>query len=111
MSLYSEYIKDREGYQTIEYPDVGFATFRFNDEMKECYIRDIYVRTEHRRSRVAEKMADQISDLAKERGCKILTGSIIPSMRGSTESLQGLLWYGFKLHGCSNDYIVLVKEL
>lgn len=111
MSLHSEYVREREGYQTIEYPDVGFATFRFNDEMKECYIRDIYVRPEFRRDRVANKMADQISSLAKERGCKILTGSIVPSMKGSTESLHGLLWYGFKLHACTNDYIVLVKEL
>lgn len=108
MSLYSEYIKEREGIETVE-SDRGFATFLFQD--KECYIKDIYVRPEYRKTDEASTMANIIAEVAKRQGCKYLTGSVAPNTKGATESMKVLLAYGFKLAKSTPELIWFFKEL
>ena len=106
--MWSDYFREREGFETIE-TDKGMATYRIIGE--ECYIKDIFVPKEHRRSGEAFKIGDLISEIAKINGCKFISGSVVPSLNGSSESMMGLLKYGFKLHESRPDFIVLVKEL
>lgn len=106
--MWAEYIKEREGFEVLE-TDKGVATYKIMGE--ECYIKDIYVSKEHRRSGEAFKIGDHIAEMARINGCKRLSGTVVPSLGGSSESLQGLLKYGFKLHSASQDLIILVKEL
>lgn len=109
MSLYGDYIREREGKQIVE-NDFGFATYQFVDKDK-CYIEDIYVAPSHRRQRVGKDLADKVAEIALESGCKKLIGSVKPSTYGSTESIKALIWYGFKLLFCEQDMIYLEKEL
>lgn len=106
--MWSEYIKEREGFETLE-TEKGVATYKISGE--ECYIKDIYVSKDHRKSGEGSRIGDIISDIARINGCTRLTGSVVPSLNGSTESLAALIRYGFKIHSCAQDFIILVKEL
>lgn len=108
LSMMARYYKEREGFDFIE-TDKGFATYKIQGD--ECYIKDIFIMPEHRRSGHAFELGNQITEIAKVNNCKTLTGSVVPSLKGSTESLQALIKFGFKLNHCTTDFIVVVKEL
>lgn len=108
MSLYAEYVKDRLGKEIIE-SDKGFVVYSF--EKDSVYISDVHISKEYRRSGEASKFGDIITDIAKSKGYKTLLGSVQPSTKNSTESIQMLLAYGFKLDSSTNDFIILRKEI
>lgn len=107
-SLYAKYIQEREGKEIIE-SGIGFMSFKIQGE--ECYIADVYIEPEFRKSGIATELCDKIAKVAKERGCKYLSGTVTPSLKGATVSLISQLNYGFKLHSCVDDFIILKKEL
>lgn len=94
MSLYGDYIAEREGAGIVE-NEHGFATYKVIGP--ECYIVDIYVVPAQRKAGMAASFADQIAQIAVERGCKYLTGSVDPTAPSATASAKVLLAYGFKL--------------
>lgn len=107
-SHYGLYIKEREGKSILE-NEHGFFTYKIQGE--ECYIEDIFIKKESRRKNIGTEMADEIYKIAKASGCKFLTGSCIPSTNGATESMKAMLAYGFQIHSCTTDRIVLFKEI
>ncbi len=107
-SLYGQYIKEREGFEILE-DENGFATYKISG--KECYIRDIFVKPEFRKMNLASKYADEIAEIAKKLGCTHLSGTVAPMANGSTQSIQVLLGYGFKLLSSDNQKIVFIKEI
>jgi GNAT superfamily N-acetyltransferase len=102
------YFKEREGFETLE-DENAILSYRISGE--ECYIRDIFVLPEHRLSGAGSRLADMMTNIAKAAGCNHLTGSVVPSTKGSSASLMALLKYGFKVHESANDFIVLIKEI
>ncbi len=106
--MWAQYFKEREGFETIE-NNKGCLTYRISGD--ECYIKDIFVLKEHRRSNVATELADECSKIARDSGCKFLSGSIVPSTNGATASMMGLVAYGFEIRAAKDDLIILVKEL
>jgi len=107
-SHYGNYIRERLGKDIIE-DEYGFATFYFIGD--GCYIEDIYVDADHRKGGHASKYADQIAAKAKELGYTKLYGTVVPTAKGSTESLKVLLAYGFRVDSAANNVIALVKVL
>lgn len=107
-SHYAQYIAEREGYEIIE-DEKGFATYKIFGE--ECYIRDIFVEKKFRTEHVASEYADKIAAIAKEKGCKVLTGTVAPKANNSTAGVAVLLAYGFKLHDSNHQGLVFVKEI
>ena len=110
MSLYANYLTEKTDDQILE-TEKGFATYRYLEDESAVYIVDIYVLPEFRKSGEAAAMADAIATEAKERGVKRLVGSVVPSNKGSTDSLRVLLAYGFKLDSSSNNFLLFKKEL
>lgn len=108
MSLFGDYIKQRENKDIVE-SDKGFATYSVVKD--GIYIEDIFVSADHRHSGEAAKMADKIADIAREKGLNKLFGSVSPSALGSTTSLKVLLAYGFELNSSTNNFIWLEKKL
>ena len=108
ISLYGQYIKERENFEIVE-DESGFATYKISGN--ECYIRDIFVKPEFRKMNLASKYADEIAAIAKEQGCTHLSGTVAPQANGSTQSVQVLLSYGFKVARSTNDLIIFVKEI
>lgn len=108
LSLYSQYISEKTNKKILE-TDTGFATYSITEST--VYLEDIYIVPAYRKTGLAAKMADQIAEIAKAKGCSKMFGSVIPTTSGSTESLKVLLAYGMKLDSATNNFIVFVKEL
>lgn len=108
MSLYSEYLKERENFDCIE-SDNGFITFQVSG--KECYIRDLYIRPAFRNKKNASELANQVAEIAKQSGCSHLTGSVDVKDKELSRNIQVLMAYGFKLFSMRDDMIYLIKEI
>lgn len=108
MSLFADYKKEREGKEILE-NEYGFITYIINGD--SVYIEDIYVVPEQRRLGVGGKMADIVCEIAKQRGCKTLYGSVSPQARGAHESMIALIAYGMKLHSLGNGLIYFSKDI
>lgn len=108
MTLFAEYIKERLNKEIIE-DERGFATYLFMDD--GVYVEDIFVKKEYRDTGVAKEMLDKISMIAKDKGCKKIIGTVVPSTAGSTHSLQAAFAYGFKLDSSRQNLIVYIKDL
>jgi ribosomal protein S18 acetylase RimI-like enzyme len=108
MSLYGDYIKERENFQIVE-NDKGFMTFVIENDY--CYIRDIYVSPEYRRQKVGLELLNQIIEIAKQHEIKVLTGSVCTAVNHVEESLTVLLHNGFKLINLDGNMIYFKKEI
>lgn len=107
-SKFSAYLKEREDTELLEVKE-GYATYKILG--KECLIRDIYVIPEYRRRHAASKIADKICEIAKSKGCSILTGTVCPQANNATTSLNVLIGYGMRLHSSTPSLIYFIKEL
>lgn len=107
-SLYASYILEREGKNILE-TDKGFATYSFIKD--GCYIEEIYILPQYRKTGEASTLTDQIAEIARQNGHKKLFGSVCPSAAGSTNSLRALIAYGFKLDSSTNNFIWLTMDI
>lgn len=108
-SMYEEYLKERLGDLTVK-SDFGFATYRYLEDRKAVYIVDIFVRHQYRKDGHASMLADKIGKEAKAKGYPQMIGTVVPSTKGSTESLKALLAYGMTLESATNDLIIFKKD-
>lgn len=108
MSLYAEYVRERENKHILE-DDKGFITYVVNGD--ECYIVDMYIKEKHRRSGHGIKQADQVCEAAKRLGCKYITGSVDPRTNGATYSMKLLINYGMEVLMVKDSLVYFVKEL
>lgn len=93
MSLYSDYLNET-GQRHIVETDKGFATYQIDGS--ECYIVDIYIAPEARRTGLCHKIVNQVIDKAKEQGCRVLTGSVNTSIKTPGISVKVLLGHGLR---------------
>jgi len=107
--MYAEYLTEKTEDKIIETP-MGFATYRYVPP-DTVYIIDLYVRPVYRKNGAASTIADSIVEEAKKNGCKKLLGSVVPSNKGSTNSLKVLLAYGMSLQSSSTDFIIFEKDI
>jgi len=108
MDMWAEYLIEREGKSCI-WNEHGFAVYKIEGD--NCYISEIYIKPESRRAKHAFFFGESVSNLAKGMGCKTITGSVVPSLPGATESLAGQIAFGFKVESSHNDFIILRKVL
>lgn len=107
--MYADYIRERT-YDSIIESESGFATYRFLDD-GSCYIIDIYVIPEARKTNKASELANNIAEIAKNNGCKVLVGTVCPSAKNSDTSIKVLQGYGMTLKSSTNDLIIFKKDL
>ncbi len=110
MSKYADYLTERTNDQIIEGAH-GFVTYRYINEGKTVYIIDIYTDPKERRTGYGTTLADQVIVEAKEKGCTELLGTVVPSTKNSTSSLQALLAYDMKLYRSSDDLVIFRKDI
>jgi ribosomal protein S18 acetylase RimI-like enzyme len=109
MSLYGNYIKEREDKDIVE-SDKGFATFLVLNN-GECYLQDLYVVPEYRKSGLAIDMTNEVVRIAKERGCNRLVGSVCVDDKFATHNMRIFLKYGMEIYKNSGTIIFLKKEI
>jgi len=108
MSLYEDYIKERDGSDMIQTP-AGFIIYSIAGS--ECFITDMYVKPSERGSSAAFELGDSVTQVAKEKKCTLLTSNIHINTPFDVASLRVQLRYGFKLLSAHNNVIVLGKEI
>lgn len=108
ISLYANYIQEREDFLAIE-DEYGFATFKIENE--DCYVRDVFVVPELRRCGHGTKYLDRIKRMAQGVGAKTLSTSVCPGAVGSTESLKAVLSYGFRLFLAKENFIIFRMDI
>jgi hypothetical protein len=108
-SLYAMYIKEREGKEIVE-SENGFATYQIFPT-GECYIQDIFVVPEMRKSGLTAIMQSKIADIAKTKGCHTLLGSVCMNTPDANRNLKILLNDGWMVHNMVSDMIYLNKKL
>ena len=108
MSLFSEYKLELENKPVIE-TEHGFACYGIHGT--DCYIEDIYVKPEFRKTHEASHLANMVLEDARLKGCKRLFGSVVPSRHGATISMKVQLAYGFRVFSASENFILLVKDI
>lgn len=109
MSLYADFIKEYDGFDIIEIPDVGFATYKCAGE--ECYIKDVYIKPEHRSKRVSYDMQVEITKIAKEKGCTYLLGTVSPISKTATFSMGALIKDGFQFVKVDQHLMYFTKRV
>lgn len=108
-SNYAAYILEKTNKSIIE-TDAGFITYGFPDP-KTCYIEDLFVKPEFRKQHSATDLANEVTVIAKERGCQRLVGSVVPSTKNSTDSIRVLLAFGMNVLSSANDIIFFSKDI
>lgn len=109
MSLYANYIKERQGDETVEV-DEGFATYRFPDA-ETVYLVDLYVLPDYRAKGLARLMGDRVAAIARKRGCKYMIGSVSLAARGAGSGMRVLLAYGMEPVSCGDGAVFFRKEI
>jgi len=112
MKLFQEYLEEYQPGRSVFYSNFGFATYTIGGE--ECYIDQIYVRPDKRKTGEAANMADAIVEIAKDLGCKYLTGSVSTDQKNEkrqTTSTKVLLAYGFQVLFADKNMIWFKKEI
>jgi hypothetical protein len=108
IDMYAAYLEEL-GAKHLYRNDKGFALYSFVEE--NCYIEEIYILPKYRGAKEFAVICDNITSIAREKGCKKLLGSVVPTINNSTRSLGMLLSYGAKLVSASNNFIVFSKEI
>lgn len=99
----------REMGSEVYESEKGWANYIFDAET--CYIENIHVYPEFRKQGEASKIADKITEIAKERGCKYLLGSTNTTKPHVERSMMTLLGYGFEYLSSSQEAILYKKEI
>lgn len=112
MSLYADYVVEREGRSVLERDD-GFVVYGYLQwgSTKAVYIKEIFVKKGAREKGVAAEMADVIADQARLRDTWVMIGSVDPLAAGATTSMRVLLAYGFEVDSMDAQLIYFKKNL
>ena len=109
MSLFADYIKERENKNIIE-SDNGFATYSIYDN-GECYVQDIFVRSDMRGSKLAASMTNQIAEIARNSDCHTLIGSADINDKNCSKNIKSMIEYGMIVYKTVGTIIFLKKDL
>jgi ribosomal protein S18 acetylase RimI-like enzyme len=107
--MWADYVKEREGKETIEDPGQGFIVYKIQNQV--CHICELYVAPHCRKEKIGSRLADAVTKIAKEAGCKVLFANVVPSLNGANESMLAQLAYGFKITAAHEDCIFMHKEI
>lgn len=110
VKMFEDYAKEKGFGAQIHYvPNVGFATYYLNGE--ECYVEELYVLPEKRRSKEGNKIGEDIIIIAKENGAKFFTGSVNLKANGKASSMKALLSFDMSPVATNGDMVYFSKEI
>lgn len=108
MSLYAEYIKEREGSEIIEVKD-AFVSYKIIG--KECFLADMYIRPHMRGSNLFRQLINSLSAVAKGAGCDHISTNIHTLDANCSRNVKAALKVDFSIINANNGVMLLVKKL
>ncbi|MGE3608006.1 MAG: GNAT family N-acetyltransferase [Bacteriovoracaceae bacterium] len=110
MSLYADYINEIDcGRKIIESNDYFVAYFIHPHG--ECYIEDMYIIPEKRKSGLCFEILRSIEEIAKSNNCKILSHAIVKTHKNKDHVEGASVAFGFKFHSETETEKNFIKEL
>lgn len=110
IEMFHNYSEERGfGPRLLHAEGTGFVTYHLNDS--ECYIENIYVVPEKRKSHEAVKMANEVAQIAKFYGIKLLTGSVNLKDKNKKRNMEVLLAYGMTPVANTEEMTYFSKEI
>ena len=115
MELFKEYVKEREGCETLVV-DGGFLTARLEhdkDGNNFLFINDFFVSKESRiKPRTAAlKLINIAKSLALKNNCSYIQAVVWLNTENATESLKANLYYGFTPVAAMDNKILVQSDL
>lgn len=107
MSLWSDYHKERLGWDEITEEGRGFVAYLITPPV--CQIKDAYVAPEFRKSDVALRLRSRLTDKAKEAGCTEIQAEIWPGLGDAELAMRFNIANGFKMFSADGGRIMMVK--
>ena len=80
----------------------------------ECHVAELYVKPDMRRSLTVKKLFSTVQNIARESGCKFITGVLSTGPNRELKVSRLLRCYlamGFKVYNATNGQIVVGLEL
>ncbi|HEY5688532.1 MAG TPA: GNAT family N-acetyltransferase [Yeosuana sp.] len=105
--LYTKYLQEKEGKQTLEIDGKGFVTYKVVGNV--CHICILFVAEKYRRGDIARELMNSVKQIVQY-SCNAFTAAIFTKQNGTTETLRIILQYGFEVVGVKDDDILLYKE-
>lgn len=93
MSLYADYLLEREGISVIE-SDNGFLSYVQHEDA--LYIVDVFVKPEARRTHEATSLESKAIEIARSLGLKKMMGSVVLNVNGVSRSLKMMIGSGYE---------------
>jgi len=106
--MWAEYLKEREDLDTVK-TEHGFATYKVMGT--ECYLRDIYVKPEYRKTGEAKKLSEMVRQEAIKEHCQYISGSVNLKTANPTISIKAILGDGFEVVTFQDGLLWFVKRL
>lgn len=107
-SLYSLYLQEKEGKDTLEIPETGFITYKIINRV--CHICIIYVTPLKRNAKNARDLVKAVIE-KHGKGCESLTAVCNTSQMNTSNTMKILLHFGFEIIGTEGNDILLYKDL
>jgi len=108
MSLYAEYIRERESLEIIEHED-GFVTYKIVG--KECFLADMYVRPHQRGNSLFKRLIYELCKIARANKCDHISTNIHTLDVNCSRAIKAALKVDFSIINANNGTILLVKKL
>lgn len=111
MEQYKSYLEETyEGESCyIDPQNRGWASYKISGD--ECYIVHCYLAPDFRGKTMMSELCQNIEKVAKDKGCKYMTGTVDLSSKNPERSMRMMITDGYKLHSAQNNVIVLIKYL
>jgi predicted GNAT superfamily acetyltransferase len=71
----------------------------------------MHVQKESRKSGEGRKLVNELAEIAKSRGCNIITGNVQLNDPGSSNTLLAALLVGFRVVSANGVSLLIAKEL
>lgn len=107
-TLYAKYLTERARAKVIE-TESGFITYRINGE--ECFIQDMYLLPEARRSGACRELIDQLKSEASSCSCKFITGNIFVDDPGCNQTIQAACGLGFRIRRAEAGVVLICLDI
>jgi hypothetical protein len=78
---------------------------------EECYLEDIFIVPEKRRTKEGSLIANTVIEIAKEYGAKYFLGSVCLKANGKEASMKALLAFGMSPVTTNGDMVYFSKEI